>query len=80
MQWTGKRGAGAFEMVACAVQSSSSRILGQFWGFFFLFFFFLHCVKLYQDTMNEECNFIPVGCIELPLSHILYGEMDDVSA
>ena len=44
--------------------------------FFFLFFLLLHCVKLYQDTSN----FIPVGCIELPLSRIVYGGMDDVSA
>ena len=88
MRRTGKRGAGAFGMVACAVQSSSVRILGQalrlfFFVFLVLFFcsfsaFVCEIVPRYNEW--RVCNFIPVGCIKLLLRRILYGEMDDVSA
>ena len=44
-------------------------------SYFFLFLRLCEIVPRYN-----ECNFIPVGCIALLLSRILYGEMDDVSA
>lgn len=67
---TGKRGAGAFGMVACAVQSSSSRILGQALRlFFFLFLLLCEIVPRYNEW--RLCSFIPVGCIALLLSRTM---------
>ena len=60
-----------------------SRILGQalrliLFSWFSLFLRLCEIVPRYNEW--RLCSFIPVGCITLPLSRNLCGEMDDVFA
>ena len=50
--------------------------------FFSLLFSFFSALCEIVPRYNEGrvCNFIPVGCMKLLLSRIVYGEMNDVSA